>query len=161
MNKKVLISIIAIITILVIIGIIIIINNRNSNIEINMEELSTEILESGAFSDSLAKVDNEIVMNDYSFTNDEIKEIISYQGSGATSEEILLIELNDKSFLNSVKNKINTRLDERKEAFNSYLPEEVFKIENNLLEIKGNYVILCISNDSNKVNEVINNYIKE
>ena len=161
MNRKVLISIIVIVAIVAIVGVIVLVNNRNSNIQIDIEELSTQIIESGSFSDELAKVDSQMVMNDYSFTSDEIKEIVSYQGSGATSEELVILEVNDKSFLSSVKNKVNTRLDERKEAFESYLPAEVFKIDNSLLEVKGNYLIMCISNDSNKVNEVINNYIKE
>lgn len=161
MNKKVLISIIVIVALVAIVGIIILVNNRNSNIQINIEELSAKIVESGAFSDELAKVDSQMVMDDYSFTSDEIKAVVSYQGSGATSEELVILEVNDKSFLSSVKNKVNTRLDERKEAFESYLPAEVFKIDNSLLEVKGNYLIMCISNDSNKVNEVINNYIKE
>lgn len=160
MNKKILIPIIIIILIAIIVSIILFKNN-DSSLEIDIEELSKQIVESGVFSDELAKIDNQIVMTDYSFTSEEIKGIVSYQGSGATSEELVVLEVNNKSFLNSVKNKIDTRLNERKGAFESYLPEEVFKIDNNLLEVKGNYLIMCISNDSNKVNEVINNYIKE
>ena len=160
MNKKILIPIIIIILIAIIVSIILF-NNNDSSLEIDIEELSKQIVESGIFSDELAKIDNQIVMTDYSFTSEEIKGIVSYQGSGATSEELVVLEVNNKSFLNSVKNKIDTRLNERKGAFESYLPEEVFKIDNNLLEVKGNYLIMCISNDSNKVNEVINNYIKE
>lgn len=160
MNKKILIPIIIIILIAIIVSIILF-NNNDSSLEIDIEELSKQIVESGVFSDELAKIDNQIVMTDYSFTSEEIKGIVSYQGSGATSEELVVLEVNNKSFLNSVKNKIDTRLNERKGAFESYLPEEVFKIDNNLLEVKGNYLIMCISNDSNKVNEVINNYIKE
>lgn len=160
MNKKILIPIIIIILIAIIVSIILFKNN-DSSLEIEIEELSKQIVESGVFSDELAKIDNQIVMTDYSFTSEEIKGIVSYQGSGATSEELVVLEVNNKSFLNSVKNKIDTRLNERKGAFESYLPEEVFKIDNNLLEVKGNYLIMCISNDSNKVNEVINNYIKE
>ena len=133
---------------------------KNENIQINIEELSEEIFKSESFEDELIKVDSEMVMNNYGFTNEEIKQLISYQGSGATSEEILVLEANDKSKLNNIKEKINVRLAERKEVFESYLPKEVYKIDNNILSIKGNYVILCVSNDSNKVNDTINNYLK-
>ena len=160
MSKKVLISIIVIVAIIAIVGIIVLVNNRNSNIQINIEELATNITQSGAFEDELAKVDPEMTKSDYGFSDEEIKEIVSYQGSGATSVEIVIFQVNDKSYLNSVKEKINTRLEERKEAFEGYLPEEVFKIENNVLDIRGNYVILCISNDSGTIEETINNYIK-
>ena len=159
MKKKVLICI-SLIIILIIIGIIIFLNMKNENIQINIEKLSEEIFKSESFEDELIKVDSEMVMNNYGFTNEEIKQLISYQGSGATSEEILVLEANDKSKLNNIKEKINVRLAERKEVFESYLPKEVYKIDNNILSIKGNYVILCVSNDSNKVNDTINNYLK-
>ena len=161
MNKKVLIIGIIILIVVIVIGGYLFFNKQDENIQINIEELATQISQSGNFEDSIAKVDNEIVMEAYGFSNEEINEIVSYQGSGATSEELVILQATDKSQLNSIKDKISNRLTERKEAFESYLPEEVFKIDNHLLDIKGNYVILCISNDSSKVEEVINNYIKD
>ena len=160
MNKKIL-AIVILVIILVIVGVIFWSNSKNRNIQIDIDELADKIVTSGAFEDELIKADSEMVIKDYGFTNDEIKELVSYQGSGATSEEIVILQVNDKSNLNTVKEKINTRIDERKEAFASYLPKEVFKIENNVLKIEGNYAILCISNDAKKVSDVINNYIKE
>ena len=161
MNKKVLIIGIIILIVVIVIGGYLFLNKQDENIQINNEELATQISQSGSFEDSIAKVDNEIVMEAYGFSNEEINEIVSYQGSGATSEELVILQATDKSQLNSIKDKISNRLTERKEAFESYLPEEVFKIDDHLLDIKGNYVILCISNDSSKVEEVINNYIKD
>lgn len=161
MNKKVLIIGIIILIVVIVIGGYLFLNKQDENIQINIEELATQISQSGSFEDSIAKVDNEIVMEAYGFSNEEINEIVSYQGSGATSEELVILQATDKSQLNSIKDKISNRLTERKEAFESYLPEEVFKIDDHLLDIKGNYVILCISNDSSKVEEVINNYIKD
>ncbi len=160
MNKKVLIIVFLIIILIVVIGVTFFIS-KDENIQINIDELADKIAKSGAFEDELIKADSDILIKDYNFTNEEIKELVSYQGSGATSEEIVVLQVNDKNNLNSVKEKINTRMDERKEAFANYLPKEVFKIENNILKIKGNYVILCISNDAKKVSDVINNYIKE
>lgn len=161
MNKKVLIIGIIILIVVIVIGGYLFLNKQDENIQINIEELATQISQSGSFEDSIAKVDDEIVMEAYGFSNEEINEIVSYQGSGATSEELVILQATDKSQLNSIKDKISNRLTERKEAFESYLPEEVFKIDDHLLDIKGNYVILCISNDSSKVEEVINNYIKD
>ena len=134
---------------------------RNSkNIQINIQDLASKIAESGSFEDQLMQVDSEMVIEDYNFSSDEINELVSYQGSGATSEEIVILQVKDKSQINDVKSKIDTRLAERKEAFESYLPEEVGKIDNNILKVEGNYVILCIANDTNTVNNVLNENIK-
>ena len=158
MKKKIaiIIIIIAIIAVLA----MIIVKNNNKTIQINIEDLASKILQSGAFEDELIKVDSEMIMKDYNFTADEVEEFVSYQGSGATSEEIVILKVKDKSNLNSIKDKINARIEERKEAFQSYLPKEVGKIDNNILRVEGNYVIFCVSNDSSKVNQIINDYVK-
>ena len=90
------------------------------------------------------------VLESYNFNSDEVEELVSYQGSGASSEEIVILKVRDKNNLGSIKDKINIRLQDRKEAFESYLPKEVGKIENSVFLTKRNYVILCISNDNTR-----------
>lgn len=158
MKKKIAIVIVIVLIIIAVLGIII--NNSNKNIQINIEDLATKIAESGAFEDEIAKIDSEMIMSDYNITTDEVEGFVSYQGSGATSEEIVILKVKDKSNLNDVKDKINSRIQERKQAFQSYLPEEVGKIDNNILRVEGNYIIFCVSNDSSKVNQIINDYVK-
>lgn len=161
MKKKIAIIIIIIIIIAIIAVLaMIIVKNNNKTIQINIEDLASKILQSGAFEDELIKIDSEMIMKDYNFTADEVEEFVSYQGSGATSEEIVILKVKDKSNLNSIKDKINARIEERKEAFQSYLPKEVGKIDNNVLRVEENYVIFCVSNDSSKVNQIINDYVK-
>ena len=59
MNKKVVIPIIIIALIVLVIVVVSVINKDNQNIQINIEELATNISQSGAFEDELAKVDPE------------------------------------------------------------------------------------------------------
>ncbi len=155
------ISLIIIIALIIIVSIFLVINfnNKQNIIEIDIEELGKKISESGVFQDEIAKVDKEIVYKAYGFNDNLIKEIISYQGSGATSEEILILQVNEKENLNKVKEMINNRIEERKEIFVSYLPKEVYKLENNIFRVYNNYIIMCISNDNEKVNEIINQII--
>ena len=133
--------------------------NVNSDIQININELADRIVSSSSFEDELAKIDNELAINLYNFEQETIEEIVAYQGSGASSEEILILKVKDANDLNNETEKIEARLKEREEAFASYLPKEVSKIQNHILEQKGNYIILCICNDYNTVNKVINDYL--
>ena len=133
--------------------------NVNSDIQININELADRIASSSSFEDELAKIDNELAINLYNFEQETIEEIVAYQGSGASSEEILILKVKDANDLNNETEKIEARLKEREEAFASYLPKEVSKIQNHILEQKGNYIILCICNDYNTVNKVINDYL--
>lgn len=159
MKKKIWILLIIVVIIAIVLGIVFIQKNKK-DIQINIQDLANRIVGSASFEDQLAQADSEMVMNDYTFTSDEINDLVSYQGSGATSEEFVILQVKDKSKINSVKEKINTRLSERREAFGSYLPKEVGKIDNNILRVEGNYIILCIANDTNTVNKIINEYIK-
>ena len=159
MKNKMLI--ICIVVAIIVIGLVmIIVKDKNKDIQINIEDLASKIAENNYFEDQLEKVDSEMIMEAYNFSSDEIEKLVSYQGSGASSEEIVILQVKDKSKLNSVKDKINKRLEERKEAFENYLPKEVGKIENNILRVERNYIILCISNDNNGVNKLLNEYLK-
>ncbi len=160
MNKKEMKICLIILLIIIIVAVIIFLQKNEVNIQINIEGLAEEIAKSSAFEDQLEKVDSEMTMQDYNFSTDEVAQLVSYQGSGASSEEIVILQVKEKSNINSVKDKINTRLAERKEAFESYLPEEVGKIDNSILRVEGNYIILCVAKDANTVNNVINEYIK-
>lgn len=160
MNKKEMKICLIILLIIIIVAVIIFLQKNEVNIQINIEGLAEEIAKSSAFEDQLEKVDSEMTMQDYNFSTDEVAQLVSYQGSGASSEEIVILQVKEKININSVKDKINTRLAERKEAFESYLPEEVGKIDNSILRVEGNYIILCVAKDANTVNNVINEYIK-
>ena len=70
------------------------------------------------------------------------------------------MQVNDRSDINEVKDLIVKRIDERKEAFADYLPDEVYKLENYTLLEKGDYLILCIANDSEGINDIVNDYLK-
>ena len=157
--KKALVAIGAIILIVVIL-VIVFMQKGEKNIQIDIEDLASKMAQSGSFEDKLEKVDDGVVLESYNFTSDEVEELVSYQGSGASSEEIVILKVRDKNNLGSIKDKINIRLQDRKEAFESYLPKEVGKIENSAFLTKGNYVILCISNDNTKINELIDSYLK-
>lgn len=160
-NMKRYVGIIVIIAILAILIVSTIVRrNFNNNIQINVEELAERIAKSSSFEDKLEKIDNELVINMYGFPSDSIEEIVSYQGSGASSEEILILKVKNINDVNNEKEIIETRLKEKKDAYASYMPKEVSKIDKRILIEKGNYIILCICNDYDTVNKIIDEYLR-
>ena len=61
--------------ILIAILIIIFIKKNNKDIQINVEELALKIAETNSFEDELIKVDYEMILKDYDFNKDEIKNL--------------------------------------------------------------------------------------
>ena len=138
-----------------------IINTKSSNKDIKKKKkkLAEDLIAAQIFEDDLSIIDENNIIKKYNFNKENFKNIISYVGTGATVEEILIIEVSDKNKINEFKKIIETKIEELKINFQSYLPKEVFKLENCNLITKDNYIILCISNNDEKANEIINNYI--
>ena len=132
---------------------------EQKEIVVNMQEIATELINAQIFEDDLSQIDRENIIKKYNFNNEKIKDIVSFVGTGATSEEILIIELLDLKDINETKEIIQSKIEERKIDFQNYLPNEVYKLENYNLESKGKYIVLCISNNYNKTSEIINKYI--
>lgn len=149
------------IILVIVAGIIIFANiNKNSeDISIDINALGNQLLEAPIFEDSLETVDKDMILNKYNLDSSKVKNIVSYVGTGATAEEILILEMNSKDDVKQTKNNLKEVIEERKADFESYLPKEVYKLENYNLEEYGNYLVLCISNDSNQANDIIKQYI--
>lgn len=154
MNKKILIIGI-ILVVIIVLGINFFFTNRDENVQIDMQKLSEELINSQIFEDDLSQVDKDTIIKKYNFTSEKIKDITSYVGTGATAEEILILEMIDKNDIEETEKIIETKIEERKADFQNYLPKEVFKLENYNLDNKGNYIILCISNDYSKAKDII------
>ena len=155
--KKILLIIPIIIILIILLEIINL--NTDKDINIDIQKLGEELANSQIFEDSLSIIDKDIAIKKYSLDNKKINDMIAYEGSGATAEEIVIIKLNNKNDKTEIKEIIKTKIQERKSDFENYLPKEVFKLDNYILESKGNYIILCISNDFNMAKEIIAKYI--
>ena len=152
--------IIIIIIFIIIIGIIVNIDIfKEKDITIDIQELALELKNHPIFEDDLNEIDRDSIIKKYNFPNDKIKNVVSYLGTGATAEEVLIIELFYKKDIKEIENIITEKIEERKQDFENYLPKEVFKLENYYFKNINNYIILCISNDEKQVESIINQYI--
>ena len=151
------------IILVIIVGLIFYMNTgkkENKDVTINIADLASKMKEQDLFEDTLEEIDKDAIIKNYGFDGNKIKNIVSYVGTGATAEEILVVELNNKSDLNEINNQITQRISERKEAFANYLPQEVYKLENPTLKVTNNYIILSVCKDSEKMNSFIEDYLK-
>ena len=76
--------------------------NTDKDINIDIQKLGEELVNSKIFEDSLSQVDKDSIIKKYNFDSQKIKDINSYVGTGATAEEILIIELIKKDDKNVI-----------------------------------------------------------
>lgn len=78
-----------------------------------------------------------------------------YVSGASTADEVAVFEATDAEAAQRVKTVTEVRLAGLIEQYRDYAPDKVQKLENPLLVVEGNYVVLCVSNDNAKAQELL------
>lgn len=132
----------------------------DQTIVFGISQAAGDLLDSEAFTDTLTKCDNDKALSLYGLDASVLAEYEVYIGTGATAEEIAIFRVKDNADLDTVKAACETRVSDQKTACENYLPDEMPKLDNPVLRTAGDYVVLCISNDNDKINTVLDGYLK-
>lgn len=124
---------------------------------VDVNDLAEKIVETDAFDDSLSQTEPEVANMLFNFDSEKITDMSCYMNTGATPEMVVVIKTED-DYKQEAIDLLNEYINSEKENFESYSPEQVVKIENVVLEEVSDSVAVCISNNSEKITEVINNY---
>lgn len=103
-------------------------------------------------------MDNEIAEINYDIAG-LYSEMYVVSSSLATAECIGYFKASDKDSASSIANKLAAYCSDMSVVFSSYNAEAADKLSKALIETKGNYVLMCVSPDSDAVKEVYRNFI--
>lgn len=118
-------------------------------------DLASELLTEVDFDDELTLFEGNISKI---YDMPEVEDYVIYIGSGATAEEIAIITLKNSSDEADVKAALEKRVEEQKQNFANYVPEEVSRLEKSIIKSNEKYVVLCVSND-NQAEKIIDKYL--
>lgn len=124
---------------------------------VDVNELATALVDGGNFSEQLTEVASDIAEKRYMISDGEVEECVSYTGTPAVVDEITIFKTTDAE---AVKEKAEKHIDTQKETYTSYAPSEVTKLDDCVVETVGDYVIVCVSEDSSSVQSIIDEYTK-
>lgn len=124
---------------------------------VDVNELATALADGGKFSEQLTEVSSDIAEKRYMISEGEVEECVSYTGTPAVVDEITIFKTTDAE---AVKEKAEKHIDTQKETYTSYAPSEVTKLDDCVIETVGDYVIVCVSEDSSSVQSIIDEYTK-
>lgn len=85
---------------------------------------------------------------------------VMYTGSGSTAEEVGVFTAKDSNQAKETMEDVQKYLDDQADSFQDYVPEETKRIGNAVLEQKNQYVVLCVSGDSDQAKEIIEKAFK-
>ena len=126
----------------------------SSSVNIDADKLAKSLVDDISYTEELSELSREDIGN-YISVEDDV-ECIMYMGSGSTAEEVAVFTAKDETKATSMEKNVNDFLNDQKSSFEDYIPEEAERIDNAVVVKKGNYVILCVSGDSDKAKEIIN-----
>ena len=79
-------------------------------------------------------------------------EITMYIGSGASADSVIVARADD---IEGLTEKINAYLDSQEELYASYMIFEADKISHAVTEVKENYIIVCITEDTDGAEKTV------
>lgn len=96
----------------------------------------------------------------YGITEDMVSEFAGgIDSSGVTMTEIVLIKAKDDESAAQIAEKLNNRLQSKLDQNRNYNPEQAAVIEKCKVETKGLYVTLIISDEAEKITEIVNKHL--
>lgn len=112
------------------------------------------LLDSGAFSEELEELD-PMLLFPLAGGAELYEGSVLYYSTGATSETAAVIAVGDAKQVDGTEAALRTWLDGQIEAERDYRPAEAAKLENAILEARGNSVLLVVAADYEKASAAI------
>ncbi len=106
-----------------------------------------DLLTSGAFSEELEAIDGEVACALYGIDPETVTDCAVYGSTGATAEELAVFVCADEEGAKAVETQLTTRVADRTADMVGYIPLEVPKLQEAVVERRGVSVILVVAND--------------
>lgn len=129
--------------------------SSSQSVTLDVQQTADKLAQEVSFQDQLTSLDQDAALKLYDLTADDVQAVALYVGTGATAEEISVWQGKDANAAKNIQNAVNTRIENQKESFVDYNPEEMPKLENPVVVAKGNYVVLCLSGDNDNAKQII------
>ncbi len=133
---------------------------KPAKVSIDAVSLADTLSQNIAFEDSMSVLEQEIMLDIFGIDGALVKNQKVYVSTGATAEEIAVFESHDKESANEIYKALSKRIEDQKLAFENYVPKELAKLSDAVLQQRENYIILCISNDSQTAKSIIEDHIQ-
>lgn len=160
MKKKSIILIISLVVVLAIVAFIYIyidVNKEDTNvINISISELEKKIENTDEFDfDKMQNIDAETASATFLIDSSKIKDIIGKSPIVNTKAFMYVIIKAENEDLQEIKMALESHGTEYEKVWSTYLPDQYELVKNRKIGIKGNYVYMIISENPDKIVELI------
>ncbi len=118
-------------------------------------DLAKQLAENAVTSDALAEISADIMASTYFVDLEKIESSSAYLSTGASACEAAVIKCSDADYVSEVKTLLENRVANQTELFSSYNAAETKKLESAIIKTSGNYIVLCVADDTAKAEEIL------
>ncbi len=126
--------------------------SANNSISFDVENISKDLVEKLDLSEKVIKLDKEDIESLLYLDEGTLDEGILYLSNTNTSDMVGIVSSKD---INELESTVKQYIEDLKVQNTNYFPEEVTKLEEALIEKKGDYVIFIVSNDNGEASKLI------
>ena len=121
--------------------------------EVDAQALAQSLISEITYAEVPAQISAEDIEN-YIMVEEGVEGIM-YMTSGASAEEVAVFTAPDEETAITMKENVEVFLEEQSMAMAAYEPASVERIKNAVVEQNGKYVVLCVSDETDKAQEII------
>ena len=122
---------------------------------VDLDALGAELTAGELFSDTMSQPAEGLAARLYGFNEADVARCVLYTGTGNTAEEIFLAEAVSADAAANLKAACETRVENQKQVFERYSPEDIAKLDDAVVAVQGNYVVLVVSGDSAAARQIV------
>lgn len=131
---------------------------ENGNYDVSA--ISSAILENVAFGDELGEINTRVLIGIYGIDENIIQNASGYAGGGATAEEIAVFEVKELVDVATVEKLVYEHIASRKRSFETYIPEEMPKLNRPFVFVNKKLVVVCIADNYGDIEAKIKTLMK-
>ncbi|MCC8045224.1 MAG: DUF4358 domain-containing protein [Clostridiales bacterium] len=129
----------------------------DETVSIDVSELAGALLET-VTSDTLSETASSMIPSIYYLDEEDVASAAAFASSGATACEVAVIESTDTDSAENVETKMQTRVDNQAELYASYNQSEAARLDTAIIKSNGAYTVLCVCDDTDRAEEILEEY---
>lgn len=122
---------------------------------IKPDDIANRLLKEVTYGGNMDQMNDDMIAILYDVNAEDVSKQIVYCSTDATADEIAVFEATSEDAAKRVEEVVKQRVTDQKASFEGYEPKEVEKLEKAIVKRVGKVVVLSVSNDSDKANEIL------
>lgn len=135
--------------------------SKNEGKELDLEAFAKQVIDTVEYDDDMIELNEKIASEYYNLTFDGLEKWVAYgSGTAATTNELMLMQLKDDAAVTAARETIQNRINDQTSNYEGYRPDELFRLENAVIEVQGKYLLFSISPDNDTVKKLFEDALK-